>query len=29
MEVRGAKPAVDDLERIFQRIEKDNPTAAQ
>jgi toxin ParE1/3/4 len=29
MEVRWSKPAVDDLERIFQRIEKDNPTAAR
>lgn len=28
MEVRWSTPAVEDLERIFQHIEKDNPTAA-
>ncbi len=29
MEVRWSTLAADDLERIFQRIEKDNPTAAR
>jgi len=29
MEVRWSAPAADDLERIFRRIEKDNPTAAR
>jgi plasmid stabilization system protein ParE len=29
MEVRWSKLAVEDLERIFRRIEKDNPTAAR
>ena len=29
MEVRWSTPAVEDLERIFRRIEKDNPTAAR
>jgi toxin ParE1/3/4 len=29
MEVRWSTVAVDDLERIFRRIEKDNPTAAR
>ncbi len=29
MEVRWSTPAADDLERIFRRIEKDNPTAAR
>ena len=29
MEVRWSTPAAEDLERIFQRIEKDNPTAAR
>jgi len=28
IEVRWSTLAVEDLERIFQRIEKDNPTAA-
>jgi len=29
MEVRWSTLAVEDLEHIFQRIEKDNPTAAR
>ena len=29
MEVRWSALAAEDLERIFQRIEKDNPTAAR
>jgi toxin ParE1/3/4 len=29
MEVRWSTPAAEDLERIFRRIEKDNPTAAR
>ena len=29
MEVRWSMPAVEDLENIFRRIEKDNPTAAR
>lgn len=29
MEVRWSTIAVEDLERIFRRIEKDNPTAAR
>ncbi|HVM92323.1 MAG TPA: type II toxin-antitoxin system RelE/ParE family toxin [Terriglobales bacterium] len=29
MEVRWSTLAVEDLERIFRRIEKDNPTAAR
>jgi toxin ParE1/3/4 len=29
MEVRWSTPAVEDLERIFRRIEKDSPTAAR
>ena len=29
MEVRRSTPAVEDLERILQHIEKDNPTAAR
>ena len=29
MEVRWSALAVEDLERIFRRIEKDNPTAAR
>jgi plasmid stabilization system protein ParE len=29
MEVRWSTIAVKDLEHIFQRIEKDNPTAAR
>jgi toxin ParE1/3/4 len=29
MEVRWSTLAAEDLERIFQRIEKDNPTAAR
>lgn len=29
MEVRWSSPAVEDLERIFRRIAKDNPTAAR
>ncbi len=29
MEVRWSIPAVEDLERILTRIEKDNPTAAR
>jgi toxin ParE1/3/4 len=29
MEVRWSIPAVEDLERIFQHIERDNPTAAR
>jgi toxin ParE1/3/4 len=29
MEVRWSTLAAEDLERIFQRIERDNPTAAR
>ena len=29
MEIRWSKPALEDLERIFRRIAKDNPTAAR
>lgn len=29
MEVRWSTPAAEDLEHIFRRIEKDNPTAAR
>ncbi|MGA9642635.1 MAG: type II toxin-antitoxin system RelE/ParE family toxin [Terriglobales bacterium] len=29
MEVRWSAPAVEDLERIFQRIVRDNPAAAR
>jgi addiction module RelE/StbE family toxin len=29
MEVRWSTPAAEDLERIFRRIEKSNPTAAR
>ncbi len=29
MEIQWSAPAADDLERIFRRIEKDNPTAAR
>jgi toxin ParE1/3/4 len=29
MEVRWSTPAAQDLERIYTRIEKDNPTAAR
>jgi toxin ParE1/3/4 len=29
IEIRWSTPAVEDLENIFRRIEKDNPTAAR